>query len=119
MINNRNGREGCKYGTASMYVASQHVWRHYGGDYNIEIGSASFPKDMRAYRERAKERGKDCLLREEALKDEAIVILGPDISAGDAISLLRRLASKIAMGGFYTGEDRSGQQKFEKKITQI
>jgi hypothetical protein len=119
MKNNRSGNEGRKFGTASMYAASPRAWKHYDGDYQIEIGSTSHPEDMRAYRKRARKNGKACVLREEALKDEAVVIFGPDVSAGDAISLLRRLASEIARRGLYTGENWSGQQKFEKKVTQL
>jgi hypothetical protein len=119
MKNNRSDCQAYNFGTAAIYAARSYSWKHYEGDYEIKLGSKSYPKEMRAYLQGAKTRGKECMRREEALRGEAVVIFGPDISAEEAISLLRRLANEIAKRGLYVGEIRSGQELFERKVTQI
>jgi hypothetical protein len=99
--------------------ASSDFWTYSQGDYEIELGASSFPKEMRAYRKRAKKRGKKCVLRNEALKNETVVLFGPNVSAERAIQLLRKLANQIGKRGIYTGETQSGRTAFERKVIQI
>jgi hypothetical protein len=119
MRNRRIGNHGYSFGTAAVYAARPYTWKHYRGDYEIEFGSKSFPKEMRAHRERTKKLGKECVLRDEALKNEAVVLFGPNVSVERAIKLLRRLANQIGQRGLYTGETRSGKAAFERKVIQI
>jgi hypothetical protein len=74
---------------------------------------------MRAYRNRAKKRGKDCVLPAEALKNETVVLFGPKVSAEQAVKLLRSLANQIKNRGLYTGETQLDQVAFERIITQL
>jgi hypothetical protein len=74
---------------------------------------------MRAYRQRAKERGKKYALRDEALEDQVVVVFGPSISPEQAMNLLRQLANKIGRRGLYTGDNQHGQATFERKVIQI
>ena len=115
----RIGNRGHSFGTAVIYTASSDFWVHYQGDYEIELGTKSRPKEVRAYRERVRNGPEKCALRDESLKKEIAVVFGPDISAGRAIELLRRLANQIGQRGLYTGETRSGQAMFERKVDQI
>jgi hypothetical protein len=55
--NRRIGDQGRCFGTAAIYAASSDFWTYSQGDYEIELGAKSFPKEMRAYRKRAKKRG--------------------------------------------------------------
>jgi hypothetical protein len=118
--NRRIGHLGHSFGTAVMYAASSSgFWTSGQGDYEIEFGANSYPKETRAYRKRAKKRGRERELREEALRDEAVVLFGPDVSAKRAIQLLRRVANQIANRGLYTGEDKCGNSAFERKVVQL
>jgi hypothetical protein len=117
--NRRIGNQGHSFGTGTIYAASSNFWTYGHCDYEIELGAKTFPKEMRAYRKRAKERGKDCVLRAEALKNEAVVLFGPNVSAEKAIKLLRLLANQIGKRGLYTGETQLDRAAFERKIIQI
>jgi hypothetical protein len=117
--NRRIGDQGHSFGTAAIYAVSSNFWTYSQGDYEIELGAKSFPKEMRAYRKRAKKRGRKLALRNEALKNEAVVLFGPSVSAERAIDLLRKLANQIGKRGLYTGETRFGQATFERKVMQI
>jgi hypothetical protein len=119
MRNRRIGNQGHSFGTSTIYAASSNYWTYGHGDYEIEFGAQTFPKEMRAYRKRAKKRGKDCVLRAEALKNETVVLFGPNVSAEQAIKLLRLLANQIGKRGLYTGETQLDRPAFERKIFQI
>jgi len=79
--NRRIGNQGHSFGTAAIYAASSNFWTYSQRDYEIELGAKSFPKEMRAHRKRAKKRGEERVLRNEALKNEAVVLFGPNVSA--------------------------------------
>jgi|ERR1700722_18330129 hypothetical protein len=117
--NRRIGNQGHAFGTGTIYAASSNFWTFGHCDYEIELGAQTYPKEMRAYRKRAKERGKDCVLRAEALKNETVVLFGPNVSAARAVKLLRSLANQIKKRGLYTGETQLGQAAFEREIIQI
>ena len=117
--NRRIGNNGHSFGTAAIYAARPYTWKHYEGDYEIEFGSKSFPREMRAYRQRAKERGKNYALRDEALEDQVVVVFGSSIDPEQAMNLLRKLANQIGRRGLYTGDNRHGQALFERKVNQI
>jgi hypothetical protein len=117
--NRRIGNNGHSFGTAAIYWARSEFWTYGQGDYEIQLGAKSFPKEMRAYRQRAKERGKKYALRDEALEDQVVVVFGPSISPEQAMNLLRQLANKIGKRGLYTGDNQHGQATFERKVIQI
>ena len=117
--NRRIGNNGHSFGTAAIYAARSDFWTYGQGDYEIEFGGDSYPKEMRAYRQRAKERGKKYALRDEALEDQVVVVFGPSISPEQAMNLLRQLANKIGRRGLYIGENQHGQALFERKVNQI
>src|ERR1035437_8052405 len=117
--NRRIGNNGHSFGTAAIYAARSDFWTYGQGDYEIEFGGDSYPKEMRAYRQRAKERGKKYALRDEALEDQVVVVFGPSISPEQAMNLLRQLANKIGRRGLYIGENQHGQALFERKVIQI
>ena len=119
MTNRRIGDQGHCFGTAAIYAASSNFWTYSQGDYEIDLWAKSFPKEMRAYRKRAKKRGTKSVLRDEALKNEAVVLFGPNINAEQAMNLLRRLANQIGKRGLYTGPNKLGQATFERKVMQI
>jgi hypothetical protein len=54
-------------------------------------------------------------LRDEALKNETVVLFGPDVSAEQAVNLLRRLASQIGKGGLYTGQSKTRSTNLREK----
>jgi hypothetical protein len=58
-------------------------------------------------------------LRDEAVKNETVVLFGPNVSAERAIDLLRKLANQISKRGLYTGHNKFGQATFERKVMQI
>jgi hypothetical protein len=113
------GNQGHAFGTGTIYAASSNFWTYGHCDYEIELGAQTFAKEMRAYRKRAKERGKNCVLRAEALKNETVVLFGPNVSAEQAVKLLRSLANQIEKHGLYTGETQLHQAAFEREIIQI
>jgi hypothetical protein len=115
----RIGNHGHSFGTATIYAARSEFWTCNQGDYKIELGAKSYPKETRAYRKRAEKRGEKVRLRDEALKDEAVVLFGPDVNAEKAIKLLRKLANHIAGRGLFTGKNNLGQKTFERKVLQI
>ena len=117
--NRRIGNNGHSFGTAAIYSARSEFWTCGQGDYEIQLGGDSYPKEMRAHRQRAKERGKKYALRDEALEDQVVVVFGPSISPEQAINLLRQLANKIGRRGLYTGDNQHGQATFERKVIQI
>ena len=117
--NRRIGNNGHSFGTAAIYSARSEFWTYGQGDYEIQLGGDSYPKEMRAYRQRAKERGKKYALRDEALEDQVVVVFGPSISPEQAMNLLRQLANKISKRGLYAGQNKLGQATFERKVNQI
>ena len=117
--NRRIGNNGHSFGTAAIYWARSEFWTYGQGDYEIQLGVKSFPEEMRAYRKRAKKRGENIALRDEALKDQVVVVFGPNISPEQAMNFLRKLANQIGQRGLYTGDNRHGQALFERKVTQI
>jgi hypothetical protein len=117
--NRRIGNQGHAFGTGTIYAASPNFWTFGHCDYEIELGAQTFPKEMRASRKRAKERGKNRVLRAEALKNETVVLFGPNVSAEQAVKLLRSLANQIKKRGLYTGETQLDQAVFERIITQL
>jgi hypothetical protein len=119
MTRRRVGNRGHCSGTAAIYAAASDFWTHSHGDYEIDLWENSFPKEMRAYRKRAKKRGTNSALRDEALKNEVVVLFGPNINAEKAMNLLRRLANQIGKRGLYTGQSKLGQATFERKVNQI
>ncbi len=119
MTRRRIGNQGHCVGTAAIYAASSDFWTHGHGDYKIKLWAKSFPKDMRAYRKRAKKRGDELTLRDEALKNEVVVLFGPKINAEQAMNLLRKLANQIGKRGLYTGQNKIGQSTFERKVNQL
>jgi hypothetical protein len=110
---------GHSFGTATICMARSDFWTYSQGDYEIKLGTKSFPKELRAYRKRAKKRGRKCVLRNEALKNEVVVLFGPDASPEQAIKRLRLLANQIVARGLYIGENQFGQATFERKVIQI
>jgi hypothetical protein len=119
MTNRRIGNQGHSFGTAAIYAARSDFWTYCQGDYEIELWARSFPKEMQAYRQRAKERSEKYALRDEALEDQVVVVFGPSISPEQAMHLLRQVANKIGRRGLYTGDNRDGQALFERKVNQI
>jgi hypothetical protein len=117
--NRRIGNNGHSFGTAVIYSARSEFWTYGQGDYEIKLGGDTYPKEMRAYRKRAKERGKKFALRDEALEDQVVVVVGPSIGPEKAMYLLRQLANRIGTRGLYTGDNRHGQALFERKVNQI
>jgi hypothetical protein len=115
----RIGNQGHSFGTAAICTARSDFWTYSQGDYEIKLGTKSFPKELRAYRKRAKKRGRKCVLPNEALKNEVVVLFGPDVSPEQAIKRLRLLANQIGQGGLYIGKNQFGQATFERKINQI
>ena len=113
----RIGAKGFAYGTAAIYAATPNFWTCCAGDYEVELGKKSYPKEMRSHRKRSKRQ--KCVSRADALKDEAVVIFGPNISGEQAVYLLRQLANQIGKRGLYTGEDDMRTPKFERKVVQI
>jgi hypothetical protein len=70
---------------------------------------------MREYRKRAKKHGKDHVLRTEALRNEAVVLFGPNVSAEQAIRLLRPTKSGSAacsLGKINSVKRRSNEKFF-------
>jgi hypothetical protein len=115
----RIGDQRHSFGTAAICMARSEFWTYGQGDYEIKLGTQSFAKEMRAYRNRAKARRRKCVLRNEALKNEVVVLFGPGVSPEQAIKRLRLLANQIGQGGLYIGKNQFGQATFERKINQI
>jgi hypothetical protein len=86
--NRRIGNNGHSFGTAVIYSARSEFWTYGQGDYEIKLGGDTYPKEMRAYRKRAKERGKKFALRDETLEDQVVVVVGPSIGPEKAMYLL-------------------------------
>ena len=113
------GNGGICFGTAAIYVARPRYWVPIQGDYQVNLNSSTFPKETRAYRESAKRRGKKRSVREESLRDETVVVFGPDVSPAAAVVLLGELASQINRHGLNTGLDHLGRVMVERKVRQI
>jgi hypothetical protein len=50
---------------------------------------------------------------------ETVVLFGANVSAEQAVKLLRSLANRIKKRGLYTGETQLNQAAFEREIIQI
>jgi hypothetical protein len=107
------------FGTGVIYTARSNRWIHVQGDYEFDLRANTFPKESRAYRKAAKFWGRKRSLRDEALKNETVVVFGPDVTAVQAIALLRKLADEINKQGLFAGLDHLDRRVFEKKIIQI
>lgn len=83
-------------------------------DYDVNMQCETRPKDVRAIREERRDKGlKPRRLRFEELQNELLVILGPEMSARDAVIELERLIQHFKSGGMLCGRDSSGEDVYE------
>jgi hypothetical protein len=108
------GRE-C-FGTAAIYAARPNEWIYVQGDYRFDLNGNTFPKESRAYRNAAKRRRKKVTSRPEALRDETIVVFGPDVAPLEAAKLLRKLAAEIEKRGIFAGFDHLHRKVFDRVV---
>ena len=86
-------------------------------DVNLQIETRA--QDVRAVREERRDKGcKPRKLRFGELHNELLVILGPGMSANDAITVLERLIKTFRSSGMLCGRDSSGMymKVWEQKI---
>jgi hypothetical protein len=80
------------------------------GDYDIDL-SRETRKDQLRYGRRSQSHSPAEL--PDALQEEVFVVVGPDVSPGDAIKALRRIIERIKSDGLLTGSNDKGDLVWE------
>lgn len=77
-------------------------------DYELATLMDMCPNEVRAVRESRRRSGaKVKMLPKDRIRDELVVIFGPDMSAKSAVRTLRHLVDKIEKEGLLTGRDEA------------
>jgi hypothetical protein len=89
-------------GTAVVYAATTDDHTCFQCDFELEPWLESHPEQTRARRIQARGRP-SALIPANRLKHEIVVLLGPELSASDAVRTLKRLAKQIERDGLLVG----------------
>lgn len=96
-------------GTTIVYAAKDDDAFGMKCDYKLSAMTATHPNEVRLVREsRRRGGGKVKRLPDDRIRDELVVIFGPDMSPNSAVATLKHLAKKIQGEGLLTGEDADG-----------
>ena len=96
-------------GTTIVYAAKGDHAFGMQCDYKLSTMTDTHPNEVRVVREsRRRGGGKVKRLPNDRIRDELIVIFGPDMSANSAVATLKHLAKKIQGEGLLIGEDADG-----------
>jgi hypothetical protein len=96
-------------GTTILYAAKDDDSFGMQCDYELETLIDLNPDEVRAFREsRRRADAKVRKLSDDRVRDELVVIFGPEMSAKRAVSTLRHLADKIETEGLLTGRNEAG-----------
>lgn len=96
-------------GTTIVYAAKDDDAFGMQCDYELSTTMAVRPKEVRAVRESRRRNGRKVKkLPDDRIRDELVVIFGPDMSAKSAVTTLKHLIKKIEKEGLLTGEDADG-----------
>jgi hypothetical protein len=95
-------------GTTILYAAKDDDSFGMQCDYELATLMELNPEEVRAFRERRRRAGvKVKRLPNDRIRDELVVIFGPDMSAKSAVATLKHLAKKIEQEGLLTGRDEA------------
>jgi hypothetical protein len=95
-------------GTTILYAAKDDDSFALQCSYEVETLMERHPQEVRAFRESCRRAGsKAKKLPENRIRDELVVIFGPDMDAKHAVGTLRNLADKIEKSGLMTGRDEA------------
>lgn len=95
-------------GTTVLYAAKDDDSFGMQCDYELATLMDMNPDEVRAFRESRRRSGaKVKRLPNDRIRDELVVIFGPDMSAKSAVRTLRRLAEKIEREGLLTGRNEA------------
>ncbi|MBI3699181.1 MAG: hypothetical protein HY242_01870 [Afipia sp.] len=84
-------------------------------DYDVNLQIETRPQDVRAMREERHDEGhKPRKLRFGELHNELLVVLGPGMSANEAVAALERLIENFKSTGMLCGRDGSGEYVNER-----
>jgi hypothetical protein len=95
-------------GTAVLYAAKDDDAFGMQCDYELATLTELNPDEVRAARESRRRSGiKVKRLPSDRIRDELVVIFGPDMSAKSAVSTLRHLVERIEREGLLTGRNEA------------
>lgn len=98
-------------GTASIYAATTTDLMPFIADFEVNTMLESDLEQTRARRKHFPKQGKKLAKsRSDQLKHELLVILGPDMSANDAVAALERVISSIKKNGLLIGRRRNDDE---------
>ena len=96
-------------GTTVVYAAKGDDAFGMKCDYKLSTMTATHSNEVRLVRKsRRRNGGKVKRLPDDRIRDELVVIFGPDMSANSAVATLKHLAKKIQAEGLLIGEDADG-----------
>jgi hypothetical protein len=113
--NRRIGDQGRSFGTAAIYAASSNFWTYSHGDYEIDLWAKTFPKEMRAYRKRAKKRGKKLALRNQALKMKPLSYSAPTLARRRQLTCYGSLPIKSVSAAYTRAKRVSVKQRSKER----
>jgi hypothetical protein len=97
-------------GTAILYAAKDDDAFGMQCDYELSTLTDVHPDEVRAFRETRRRGGsKVKRLPNDRVRDELVVIFGPDMSAKSAATTLKHLAKKIEGEGLLIGRDETDE----------
>lgn len=92
-------------GTTVVYAAKDDDAFGMQCDYKLSTMTATHPNEVRQVRRsRRRNGGKVKRLPDDRIRDELVVIFGPDMSAKSAVTTLKHLVKKIEKEGLLIGE---------------
>ncbi len=101
-------------GTAVVYAAKGYESLSIQCDYQLKTSVNTKKLDVRAARKARVASGqRPPLLPDQRIRDQVVVIVGPDLSAKGVVQTLRALAEKIERQGLSTGLDEFGKNVTE------
>jgi len=101
-------------GTTVLYAAKGDHSFGMQCDYELSTLTDVNPDEVRAFREsRRRGGGKIRKLPSNRVRDELIVIFGPDMSAKSAVATLKHLVGKIEREGLLIGRDEADEYIIE------
>lgn len=105
-------REESLRGTGVAYIVTPDDFEEFQCDFELDAETESFPEQSRAYRKARKKALPK--IEPHHLKDEIVMLFGPEVSANDAVAYLERMAKNIRKGGLFIGRDARGRPKQER-----
>ncbi|MCK1301959.1 hypothetical protein IVB33_11045 [Bradyrhizobium sp. 24] len=101
-------------GTTVLYGAKDDDAFGMQCDYELSTLTEVSPEEVRAFREsRRRGGGKVKKLPNNRIRDELVVIFGPDMSAKSAVTTLKHLVKKIEEEGLLIGRDQADEYVVE------